>query len=124
MFDGLGEAFSHCGDGDLLNELAEEAPDDKTPGLVFGDTACLQVKQLLVVETSGGTGVPGAGDLAGFDFEVGTESARAPSVSTRLRLVSNVSVPVAAARISTSPTHTVCASGFVESDHLAAHPCT
>src|SRR5690606_35911277 len=40
----------------------------------------------------------------------GTESARAPSVSTRLRLSSNVSVPSAAARISTSPIQTACAS--------------
>jgi hypothetical protein len=55
---------------------------------------------------------------------LGTESARAPSVSTRLRFTSKVSVPVASARISTSPTQTVCASGFLESDHPAAHPCT
>src|SRR5690349_3935108 len=52
----------------------------------------------------------------------GTESARAPSVRTRLRLVSKVSVPVASARISTSPTHTVCASGFLESGSPCSAP--
>src|SRR5207244_700307 len=40
----------------------------------------------------------------------GTESARAPSVSTRFRFSSKVSVPSAAARISTSPIHTERAS--------------
>ena len=29
MFDGLGEAFSHRGHSDLLNQFAEEAPDDE-----------------------------------------------------------------------------------------------
>lgn len=67
----------------------------------------LQVEQLLVVEPAGGAGVPGAGDLAGLDLQVGHRSALACSVSTRLRLSSKVSVLSAAARVSTSPIHTV-----------------
>ncbi|COZ16820.1 Uncharacterised protein [Mycobacterium tuberculosis] len=51
---------------------------------------------------------------------MGTESARAPSVSTRFRFTSKVSVPVACARISTSPTQTVCASGNDD----AGSPCS
>ncbi len=70
MFDGVGEAFAHRGHGDLLDQLAEEAAHDEAAGLVFGDAAGLQVEQLLVVETSGGAGVPGADDLAGLDLEV------------------------------------------------------
>ncbi|SKV39948.1 Uncharacterised protein [Mycobacteroides abscessus subsp. abscessus] len=45
---------------------------------------------------------------------MGTESARAPSVRIRLRFSSKVSVPVASARMSTSPIQTVCASGLSE----------
>ena len=71
MFDGFGEALTHGGHGDLLDQLAEEATDDQAAGLVLGDAAGLQIEQLLVVETSGGTGVSGADDLAGLDLQVG-----------------------------------------------------
>jgi hypothetical protein len=63
-FDGGGQAIAQLRDGDLGDDLAEEAADHQSAGLVLGDAAGLQVEQLLIVETSGGTGVSGADDLA------------------------------------------------------------
>ena len=70
MFDGVCKAFTDGRHSDLLDQLAEEATNDEAAGLVFRDAAGLQVEQLLVVETSGGAGVSGAGDLAGLDLQV------------------------------------------------------
>ncbi len=109
------EAFADLGHGDLLEQFMEEAAHDEPSGLVLGDTAGTQVEQLLVVEASGRRGVSGATISPVSISRFGTESARAPSVSTRLRLSSKVSVPSASARMSTSPIHTVRASGLPES---------
>ena len=71
FFDGFGEALADGGHGDLGDDLVEETAHHQAAGLLFGDAAGAQVEQLLVVESSGGTGVSGTGDLAGLDFEVG-----------------------------------------------------
>ena len=56
---------------DLAQQLGEEAADHQLAGLELGDAAGHQVEQLLVVEPAGRAGVPGAGDLAGLDLQVG-----------------------------------------------------
>ncbi len=59
------------GTRDLGDDLAEEAAHHQAAGLLLGDSAGLQVEQLLVVETAGGAGMSGADDLAGLDLQVG-----------------------------------------------------
>ena len=69
--DGRLQPLPQLGDGDLAEDLAEEPADDQPPRDVLRDAAALQVEQLLVVEAAGGARVPGAGDLAGLDLQVG-----------------------------------------------------
>ena len=110
------------GHGDLGDHLAEEAAHHQPAGLVFGDAAGLQVEQLLVVETAGGAGVSGADDLAGLDLQVrhrvGAGAVGEHQVAVHLEGVG----ASAAARISTSPIQTVCASGFDESGSPCSAP--
>src|SRR4051812_1102844 len=57
-------------DADAFDDVGEEPAYHQSPRLVLRDAARLQVEQLLVVESSRGTGVSRAGDLAGLDLEV------------------------------------------------------
>src|SRR5687768_7458761 len=58
--DGRFEALAQRGEGDLGQDLAEEAAHDQPARRVLGDAAALQVEQLLVVEPARGAGVAGA----------------------------------------------------------------
>src|SRR4051812_42862055 len=69
--DGRLQPFPQLGQGDLGQDLAEEAAHDRAACDVLGDSATLQVEELLVVEPAGGAGVACTGDLAGLDLQVG-----------------------------------------------------
>src|SRR4051812_9814087 len=69
--DGRLQPRPQLGDGDLAEDLAEEPAHDEPARDVLGDAAALQVEQLLVVEAAGGARMPGPGDLAGLDLQVG-----------------------------------------------------
>ena len=80
---------SRSGQADLLDQLAEEAADHQAAGLVVRDAAGHQVEQLLVVEPAGGRLAWPAPTISPVSISrFGTESARAPSVRTRLRFIS------------------------------------
>nr|BFF14056.1 hypothetical protein GCM10025699_53590 [Microbacterium flavescens] len=68
--EGGDEAVLQSGLADLLHDLAEEAEDDETTGLVFGDAPRLEVEEVLVVEASGRAGVTGALDVTRLDLQV------------------------------------------------------
>src|SRR6478609_2032971 len=68
--DRLEQALLDRGDADLLDELGEEPADHEATRVGLGDAARLQVEELLVVEATGGRGVPGSLDEARLDLEV------------------------------------------------------
>src|SRR4051812_22150464 len=51
--DGLVEPLAHVRQRDPVQDLAEERTHDQAPRVGLGDTATLQVEQLLVVEPPG-----------------------------------------------------------------------
>ena len=113
------------GHRDLGDDLGEEPAHHQPAGLLLGNSAGPQIEQLLVVEAPGGTGVPGADDLAGLDLQVGHR--------VGARAVGEHQVAVAPRRCrcrwprpgSARRPPTRCGRRASSSpDHLAAHPCT